>query len=51
MDLGYTSQQFILLFDACNNAERQVERLFTAELGPKCLGAAGVNAVAAAYKM
>jgi len=33
MNRGYTPQQFILLFNACNAADRQVERLFTAEFG------------------
>jgi len=33
MDRGYTPQQFISLFNACDHADRQVERLFTAEFG------------------
>jgi len=50
MDRGYTPQQFISLFNACKHADRQVERLFTAEFGAKWLGAGGVNAAAAAHK-
>jgi len=50
MDLGYTPKQFVSLFDACNNADRQVQRLFTTEFGAQMSRGAGVNAVAAAYK-
>jgi len=50
MDKGYTSQQFISLFNACNAAaDRQVEQLFTAEFGHRCHVAVGVSAAAAAY--
>jgi len=33
MDGGYTLQQSISLFNACNHADRQEHRLLTAELG------------------
>jgi len=45
---GYTPQQFVALFGT--PADRQVEEMFTAELGVKCLVAAGVNDAAAAYE-
>ena len=35
MNRGYTPKQFISLFDACNNADRQVKRLFAIEFGAK----------------
>ena len=33
MDRGYTPQQFISLFDTCNLADQEVERLYTIEFG------------------
>jgi len=33
MDRGYTPQQFNSLFNACEHADQQVERLFTSEFG------------------
>jgi len=33
MDRGYTPQEFTSLFDTCNHADQQVERLFTTEFG------------------
>ena len=50
MDRSYTPQQFIKLFAGSSNADRQVTQMVASECWPPCRVAAGVNAVAAAYK-
>jgi len=50
IDRGYKTKQFISLFDACKNADRQVERLFTDEFKAQMSRGGCVNAATAAYK-
>ena len=48
MDRGYTPQQFVALFGT--PADRQVEELFTAEIGPKMPRGGWGNDATAVYK-
>jgi len=50
MDRGYTPQKFVALFGQVGAADREVERMFMVELGPKCHVAVEVYSAAAVYK-